>query len=414
MKRFIYLLSAVLMCISFCTQTAFAYTAGDPIYIEAGKLTDTTTGNQKTHTKTEVEETADNANRSIFNSTTEIAQKVINTIKLEQCPVYKFVDGRWVYVYDKVVSKQDIEDIAKLWVQFSDKGYDTKPNPSGQWKPNSVITNPNETILGVLDSIIKNDGIVAGSENKQTIYPSLEELLEFMQRYWYLIDGYGKEDIFFVRGDGHYIDGTISIVDFVTYKKRGEALQDVITRYYAGSDNVKIAYVVEYSLASETTSAVRSSKVKNWPGTQSTHFWEGECVSAPEDGYVRPPLQQFGTNEVTFTPNYAGEYRITATQIKENAYWDAVSYNKCEYLILKDTGQVIWKEETAGSVIKSSSPSNPLANQGLSQVHYYNHVSTETVYVTVWNETYNVSDRPIGSFVPPTAWKEDNKTVRIE
>ena len=149
-------------------------------------------------------------------------------------------------MYDKVVEKQDIEDIAKLWMQFSDKGYDTKPNPSGQWDPNSVITDPDDVTLGVLDSIIENDGIGAGPENEQTIYPSMEEFLEFIQKYWYLIDQHGKEDVFLVRGDGHYIDGTISIVDFLTYKKRGEALQDVINSYYSGSDDVKIAYVVEF------------------------------------------------------------------------------------------------------------------------------------------------------------------------
>lgn len=413
MKKVIALLLTVVLGTVFCAQPAFAYTAGDPIYIEAGKLTNTTTGSQKTDTRTETQKNADTANKNIFNETTSKTQSIISIINLEQCPVYKFVDGRWVYVYDEVVNKQLIEDIAKLWIQFSDKGYNTKPNPDGQWNPNSVITDPNNTAMGVLGDLIKENGIGSSAGNNQTIYPSIEEFLEFIQKYLELKGGDYKDYIFSVR-DGEYIPGVIDIVDFVTYKKRGEALKESLNTYYSGSNDVKIVYVVEYSLASTTTSAVRTSKVKHWPGTQSTHFWEGECVSAPNDGYVRTPFQQFGTEKVTFTPNYAGEYRITATQIKENAYWDAVSYNKCEYLILKDTGQVIWKDEVAGSVIQSSSPSNPLANQGLSQVHYYNHVVTETVYVTVWDKNYNVSDRPIGNFVPPTAWEEENKTVRIE
>jgi hypothetical protein len=410
MKRVIAILLTVVLGVAFCSQPAMAYTAGDTIHITAGSIKDTVTGNTYTDKRTEAQKSADAQNSQLHKDANAIVKSILETMELERNPVYGETGGKWVQIFEADVDWDKVFILADKWLEISGDGYHTS-DTTGRWD-DSVVTTPTEAEKEVLESVIENDGFgdlddknnsgnhIYTSEEKQYIWQQLEDLI--------------KKYCTSYRVRNEWIPGLYDVIDFETFPQRGDAIKYSLNTYYTEGEQVELLYVVEYSIASTTTASVRTSKVKYWPRTENTHFWEGTCESAPNDGYPRAPFQHFGGATATFTPNYAGEYRITATQIKENAYWDAITYNKCEYLILRDTGQVIWKSESIGDSINNPSPSRPMESMGLDNVRYYNHTLTETVYVTVWDELYSISDRPIGSFVPPTAWDEEDKIVRIE
>lgn len=419
MRKIILALIAIVLCVAICAQPAFAYTVGETITITAGSVKDEITGSSYTDTRTQSQIDADNANNEIHGMANDKAANIIETIDLESNPIYSEVGGKWVQIFEKDVDWQTLSEIADLWLQISNKGSWTT-DKTKDWDDERVVGNPSAKEWGALEDIIEKDGfgnLSDKNDGKQHIY-SVEEFLDLLQKYNDLISEYYTS---YKPIREEWVPGVYKIIDFETFEKRGDAIKYSLNNYYSKNESIEILYVVEYSIASTTEEAVRSSTAQKWDGTGHTHFWEGQCVSAPNDGYARPSIQAFnsadkktGQAKLAFTPNYSGTYNFTATQIKENTYWDAITYNKCEYLILKDTGQIIWKQEDVGSTIRSSSPSNPLSGQGLSNVRYYNHVRTETVYVTVLNATYEVAANPTGSFVPPTAWDEESKTVRIE
>lgn len=419
MRKILSALIAIVLGVAICAQPAFAYTVGETITITAGSVKDEMTGSSSTDTRTQSQIDADTANNDIHGNVNNKVATIIETINLESNPVYSEVGGKWVQIFEKDVDWKTISEIADLWLQISNKGSWTT-DKTKDWDDERVVENPSAKEWGALEDVIEKDGFGKLSEKNdgsQHIYTD-EEKQYILQQLQDLISKY-LPSYYPVREE--WIPGIFDIIDFKTYEKRGDAIKYSLNTYYSRDESIEILYVVEYSIASTTEASVRSSTVQKWTGTGHTHFWEGQCVSAPNDGYARPPIQAFnsanketGQAELAFTPSYSGTYNFTATQIKKNAYWDAITYNKCEYLILKDTGQVIWKNEDVGSVIRSASPGNPMDGQDLSNVRYYNHVRTETAYVTVLDATYVVNANPVGSFVPPTAWDEENKTVRIE
>lgn len=419
MRKIFLALIAIVLCVAICAQPAFAYTIGETIIITAGSIKDETTGSSSTDTRTQSQITADNNNSNIHKSANGKVATIIETIDLESNPIYSEVGGKWVQIFEEDIDWLTLSEIADLWLQISNKGSWTS-GETNDWDDNRVVESPSDKEWAALKEIIESHGFgdVSDKTNSSLHTYTKEELLFLLQKYNDLISKYCTS-YYPVREE--YVPGVYDIIDFDTFEKRGDALYYTLNTYYSKNEAIEILYVVEYSIASTTTNSVRSSTVQKWVGTEHTHFWEGQCIEAPNDGYARPSIQAFssvdkntGKATLAFTPSYSGTYNFTATQIKENAYWDAITYNKCEYLIMKDTGQVIWKSEDVGSTIRSASPANPMEGQELSNVHYYNHVNTETVYVTVLKATYVINANPTGSFVPPTAWDEESKTVRIE
>lgn len=218
---------------------------------------------------------------------------------------------------------------------------------------------------------------------------------------------------------GYYVPmnvpGDKYIYDFATFQTRYEKLEEYIDEFYQTEDDVDVVYVVVYSLQSRAECELKISTPLNWSGTDMTHFWEIECVAAPDDGYTRSPFSTFAMEELKQTFYYEGQYRVMATQVVENKYCDAFTWSKCEYLIVEETGQVIWKNEKNGGTIDTSDDAAPMQEQGLRYVKYYNVVSTEIVYVTKHDAIYDVSNNVmVGGSVAPSAWGGQYQTIRIE
>ena len=102
---------------------------------------------------------------------------------------------------------------------------------------------------------------------------------------------------------------------------------------------------------------------------------------------------------------------MQATQNIKRTFWDAMSYSKCEYLVIAETGQVIWKNEQKGGTFYESEPMDGYWPTNRINI---NHAYTDHVYTVTYNENWHASDILIGGYKAPTAWGDENTSVRIE
>lgn len=412
MKKFLCCLMSVVMCFCAFALPVSAATVGEELTFVAGSENEEVSGGSNTDHRTESQREADSVNSTNHSRITDRSEGIVEMIKENQLPVYAQAEDTITLVWKDGIPKEEL-----VWIGSEASDYSPGTNHNtGRWDWEDLYADATNAQMDTLRfEVIPGQQGFTPSQNQAswidwiTYEPGEDnprEIGSFVSRF---------ED----QG-GYYIanniPGDIYIVDFQTFMTRYEMLREYLNEFESNSDTVDVNYIVQYSIRSTTQNSLKSSTPQCWPGTQMTHFWEIECVDAPDDGYSRTPFSTFANETLSQTFYYAGDYQVTATQLLKNTYSDALTWNVCEYLVIEETGQVIWKNEVAGARIDTSRDAEPMTEQGLWHVKYYNPSdNVEYVYVTKYDQLWSVTNNVlVGGQLPPSAWGDEYTTIRIE
>ena len=410
MKKFLCCALALVMCLGAMSAPAMAASVGEELTFVAGSEGGTQIGSSNTDTRTESQREADTVNSRNHKRITEKSRDIIEQMKEHKIPVYAKAEDTITLVWKDRVPKEEL-----VWI--GQEGSDYAPGTNhhtGRWDWEELYGDATDSQLDTLrfEVIPGQQGITPSIKTSWFDWITLEpgdnpsDIGDFVSKF---------ED----QG-GYYITnripGATYIVDFDTFMTRYDVLREYLNTFASYSDTVDVNYIVQYSLRSSAQNELRTSIPQCWPGTQMTHFWEIECVGAPDDGYTRAPFSTFANEELRQTFYYAGDYRVTATQLLKNSYSDAFTWNVCEYLVIEETGQVIWKNEVAGARIDTSRNAKPMSEQRLWHVTYTNmNPNSEFVYVTKYDKLWTITNNVlVGGQLPSSAWGDEYTTVRIE
>ncbi len=200
------------------------------------------------------------------------------------------------------------------------------------------------------------------------------------------------------------------LYDFNTFPERYEYINKTIQLYQEnGYEEIELMHIVEYTVEDTSYNTIRQRKAVPFEGGDM-YFWDLTCEEAPDDGLSRDNRSFTSQNSsFTFSLAYQGRYHCTASQLVEQSVCDAYTYNRCEYLVIASTGQIIWKNEVIAPNIDDNVY---LANQNLYYLQTYNSatemtlVTTLDAYITVKEEDHNNKT--------PGLWEDDYFTERIE
>lgn len=420
---------AVFLCVIFAAEPVLAANeanVGEEVEFSAGSETGGSGGSGYTDTRTEEERQADSNNQTANNEITRIAYEIIekmttdeNTKLFEPTTIYAKDEDSYVFVYEEFIAKSKIDEMQQYIRMY-------KPGPKEyeivrdyddtdtKWNPDIPLPYDPMEILG--DKVVSSEqGPISEKDKKPLIalrpIPGLGEWLERQIILHNLKTIYGGDWIRqTIEGETieYHIPGIPSIMDFDTMMKRYEAMN-----YYLSlrGENIKLQYIVQYQVYDTTVAAMRTRTPVAWPGTGMTHFWEIRCLDSETEGLTVPTLQTFGLKDWKQKFYYAGTYNVQATQNIKRTFWDAMSYSKCEYLVIAETGQVIWKNEQKGGTFYESKPMDGYWPTNRINI---NHAYTDHVYTVTYNENWHASDILIGGYKAPTAWGDENTSVRIE
>jgi len=392
-----------------------AYTVGDSINFNANNIQQETHGSTNTVTRTEQQQFMDNANWSNNESIRQAYRNYAWTDGGSNESYITQTGDRIVMVDYVPVLKRVLYEVANKRYEYYSGGYgyniNTSNGLSDQYQSSVSLSSHDYQCL---KGIAYNRGFNYGFS---TYVPGGYKPLHTMQTYP------GKlvpvmETIIRSQLEAAYdaverevIIGDETIKDFSDYPTRLQAL-DTYLNYAGGTDEVLTQRIIEIKVNSKSTSSLWQSTPKTWGVTGQTHFWEFECIES-YDGSFHSPMTMFGGPSVTQAFYFPGKYHVTATQILNQKYCEAISYDVNEYWVIAATGQVIYKSESNGSAIPNNG--KPLADQDLYQVSSTKVVDQGTYYVPVLDQTITVSRGSWGyQMSSPSIWGYSFSSQRIE
>lgn len=411
------MLIAMVLCIAMTAEpimAASSYEAGSDITFDADKLTNSSSGSGKQDTRTDEEKRRDENNRVVHNTITHLSKDIIEHIKRGATTIqsYKPVviekPGGYYYVYDSKLLRQELYEIAyeglefvKDAVYFQDIIVPTTIN---------TITEPNVSFdaIGALGSVATRTEVTPGYTIPGYYIPEIwkpyNTVTKDLRKIW-------GGDWVRVDRDGSVTESQIPVfpplIDFKTYTDRYAALKWFLDCY--ASQKVEVRYIVEYSISDAKERTMKTQKVVNWPNTNQTHFWDIRCKESADPNITVPALQVFSGSQLTQKFGYAGLYQVQATEQLETTYWDAMTYNKCEYLVIAKTGQIIWKNEVKGGTINTSKPLDEQSGLQKLNVKYR---GSETSIYTVFDKEVLITN--VSGKLPSSAWDDKFTTNRVE
>ena len=407
LRRLRQTLGLCLMILSVFVISASAYSVGEDAYFEADSIEGSTIGSTNTTTRTDEEKFWDNANYSNNKKVTEEATVFIESLHKVSLQEYIKNPDRIVISIGAEYPVMSLEELLSYIYKYypGGFGYTTSDKYTGD---TDIVLNDEQ--YGVLTGVIEDEGfnidesatetgkIIFGLPDKLT----KEELLDLLIQYELLGGEIVRESI----------TGDIDIIDFETFEKRYEALK-IYLETYSGEDTIKTQYILEIKAESVADTVLWSSMPQTWGLTGQTHFWQFECIES-YDGLYHAPMQQFNGNTVSQKFYYPGKYHVSATQILEQKYYNTISYSVNQYWVVAETGQVIWKSESRGSIIPTDN-NKPLEELRLSNVANYKLVNEGVYYVSVLDQEIEVTTNSHSDYLSPTGvWGFDFSTKRIE
>lgn len=191
-----------------------------------------------------------------------------------------------------------------------------------------------------------------------------------------------------------YKDFYGKLMDFSIVNNRGNALKKYLD-YVGAGESVEVVCIQEYTVSDHTLDYVAYRYPTYWYGTESTHFWQMECFDIDTNEW-KGQTSFFDDSTYEYKCNAQGRYHITATQLMHEELYKRLTYNVCEYWVLADTGQVIYKN--CSTLAKNYEPNG-----------------TNNYYSTQLDQYFDVTGSfEDGGYLAVSPWDEDYDTVRIE
>lgn len=423
---------AVFLCAIFVAEPVSAVTidgtVGEPSDLYLGEeQEDTVVGEGGENTKSEHEkwlDSQDAINKQLNRENTRTAESIIDSLMKnengEKVPTeyYTKQDDSYVFVYEEFVARTLVDTIANTVHEYVPGRTDyftiSKWVPKSSPIPDNLVYDPSSILAGTI--IEPEHGVLEDKTWTKFLIPLVtpDELKERHILTEKIREIYGGRWVRQTVENGyvkHEIPGIwTGIMDFDNMKDRYSALEYYLSTKGENED-IKVRYIVQYKTRSAVNASIRSSKVQKWLNTDQTHFWEIRYRDAV-NGAIVPPLSTFsGETLEGVIPYYAGTYDVQNTQCLHRTFWDAMTYSKCEYLVIEETGQVIWKEESWGPAINVS---KPMDEQSRWNWLYVGFRYEDNIHVTLTGEWIVKEDFLIGGYKAPSAWGEDYTSVRIE
>lgn len=406
-KSYIVCIVALLIVVLLVPQIVYAAYVGDTVGFTASNVEEQSQGSSNSSTRTEQEKYWDNANYSNNREITQISTEQLEHIDKNSVMFYVKDPDRIVLTTSDRTPITVLEEITSKKNDYYPDGYSYRI--SNRYTGDKGIALNNEQ-YGVLKDELADKGygtIHSSFEIDSIIWEMLDKMTEdevtaFIEKLKYTGGEVIRENI----------TGQADIIDFENYTKRYEALEEYLA-YYAGEDSVNTQLIVEIKVESTANSVLWTSVPQTWYATGQTHFWQFECVES-YDGAYHAPMQMFANSSVSQTFYYPGKYHVSATQLLQQTYYDALSYSINEYWVIAETGQVIWKNESTGSTIPTNNQ-KPVSDLRLSNVVNYKQTDLGTYYVSVYDaEIEVITNSWNGTFAAPTIWDADFTTYRIQ
>lgn len=411
-RTFVMLVVAIL-CVTMLAEPIMAagsYEVGSDVTFNAGELSGSSSGSSTKDNRTEEQKSQDANNKKIHNIITSIAEEIIEDIKTEANGTqnYKTIriekDNGYYYVYEDTIVGQKLYEMIYYAHDFED-GYWVKDKIT---ESTFKVVDASSEYLDALGDLSKKYEVDYNEVTTRYFVPGFDKTYtKIIQNYR---DLYGGEWIR-KKNDGGYAEYQVPvyppIMDFKTFSDRYAALEWYLNKY--GKEGVNIRYIVEYSACDTAEKTIKTQTVENWPNTNQTHFWDIRCKESADPNITVPALQVFGGSTLTQSFGYAGVYQVQATEQLKTTYYDAMTYNKCEYLVVAETGQVIWKNETKGGTINTS---KPLDSQTSLQKLPVKYRGSEINIYTVFDKEVLITN--VSGDLPSSAWGDKFTTDRVE
>jgi len=410
--RFISRVASFIIMFVFVLMTAstiYAYNVGDSVTFTSGEIKSSSNGNTTQVTRTEEQKRMDSANLSNNRFVSDIFTNIVKTVDKNAIRQYVKNNDGIAFIQNISVPRGTLEQIANLRNSYFPGGYYFDIENKGG---NQTVDSLNGEQYNALFNLALQRGfgsIYSAQALGEIIldfngFMSPEELLDFFNKLYVLN---GK----IVRKSP---SGGFDIIDFDNYITRYKAL-NMYLQACSGEDVIETEYIIEIKVNSMADTVLWSSIPQTWGSTRQTHFWEFECLDS-YDGNYHAAMTQFAGNTVNQMFYFPGQYHVTATQILNQQYYNAISYDINEYWVVAETGQVIYKSESTGAAIPTDNET-PLEELNLFQVSNYQLVDNGTYYIPVYDSMVEVTrtstpDASMGGV--PGVWGYTFTTQRIE
>lgn len=380
---------------------------GEETSFVATQLEETKEEVEHSYNKTEEQKNKDAHNRSNYREVRSLKKEWVKSIEEKTVTEYYYDENSITVAITEPLLIDKLRPILKAEYYPDSRDYEVDEYNYDE-SPIEITAEQKDAMLGVFED--KDFNVPnPNSVNKLNWNPIYEDGYEFTSYDWEVIQ--------IILGGGQpikKIGNTARIYDCTTYTERYDIIEKYINKF-SDETEIETTYILEIRAESVVENGLYSSVPQTWHNTGNTHFWQVEYI-AGENATYHSPVNVFGGNTHSQTFYLPGEYRVTASQVLQNTYSNALTYTINEYWVIAETGMVIWSYESEG-VTLDPEELKPLSELGIDQIVYYDDLKTQQEYVTVFDETIEVTPDGIsqwdGPFGNPGVWGYDFSTSRI-
>lgn len=382
---------AMLVSVTCNVNAASSSVVGEYVAFHSGGVPDSVSGSSTVTTLTEEQRQANSTNSTTSRSIQTKTGQILSEYSVEEGYTIQ-KDGSYIFVIDQSVDWDKLKELVEKAASYNPIGYGFRIR---EYVPgNPVITQEDKDIFrNVVSNRLGGSGSVSGLEMNSGTSPIIRMDTTDGEFVWRDIqwtrwqkDGFGGWDEFIEwlksqGGEAIRIDIDGGFIDFTDMKTRYEML-DAYLNATSVTDTVDVQYVLEYRIESTAHDTVYRMVGQNGLNSYVWNFRNrdtGETFAK----YDMPA-------SITHQFMRAGTYDIDVNKEVYKTFCDAFTMSINEYWIIEETGQVIWKRETTG---KSVSTTTPAVEQGHSNMVMYNTpaaneiLSIETIDVATMTHT---------------------------
>jgi hypothetical protein len=398
--------------------TAFAESSskvGEYVSLNSGGLADSSGGSSNNSTLTERERQAAQTNST---ASRQIQQRVGTFIEAYTVDTgyVMWQDGGYTFITEQTVTPEELRRLIETAGMYDPVGYGysipvyTPRTPTINADDRSAIRNLVSYQMGGSGGSGGIGGSGSGIGTSTTIIDNLEissvtdPLWDVDYINWtdWNQEGFGNideliEELLRQGGRRIRVDLDGGFIDFPNMETRYRMLDEYLNAT-STTDTVNMQYILEYRIENTAHDTIYRMTGQNGINSYTWGF-ENQSTGESYSNYNMAPsiFHQFMR---------AGNYQIEVDKEVCKTFCDAFTFSVNEYWIVEETGQVVWKRETAG---RNIDPTIPALELGLRNLVMYNTpdpaelpsmetIHVATMYHRVTEDMLNLTIPAEGSF----------------
>jgi hypothetical protein len=344
--------------------TAFAESSsrvGEYVPLNSGSAADTSGGTSNNSTLTERERQAAQTNSTVSRQIRDRIGTLIDSYTVDT-GFTLWQDGGYTFVIEQNISPEELRRLIENAGLYDPIGYGYS---IPVYTPHTPDLNAGDrsAFRNLVSSLMGGSGNTDGLEIPSITDPLYD--LDYIHWTDWVQNGFGDMDEFIdwlLQQGGRRIrvdlDG--GFIDFPNMETRYRMLDQYLNAT-SSTDTIKMQYVLEYRIENTAHNTIYRMVGQNGMNSYTWNF-ENESTGEAYNRYNQPSAiyHQFMR---------AGTYDIDVSKDVYKTYCDAFTFSVSEYWIVEETGQVVWKRETAG---KDIDPTIPTLELGFRNLVMYN------------------------------------------